>query len=126
MLGRRVVVFHEAIRLWCLKFGEAYAHCLRHLLRRPGDAWFLDEAFCKINGTIVYLWRAVDQDGDIHPDGWHESWADIQRVGGSEQGSAFACTPKLPDSDARNTNSFSMSPKSMVCALNVLLLALHN
>src|SRR3979411_385250 len=34
-------------------------------LRRPGDRWHLDEVYLKINGRIHYLWRAVDQDGDV-------------------------------------------------------------
>ncbi len=32
---------------------------------RPGDQWHLDEVFLKINGHVHYLWRAVDQDGDV-------------------------------------------------------------
>jgi len=32
---------------------------------RPGDKWHLDEVFVKINGTTHYLWRAVDQHGDV-------------------------------------------------------------
>jgi len=32
---------------------------------RPGERWHLDEVFLKINGRIHYLWRAVDQDGDV-------------------------------------------------------------
>jgi putative transposase len=32
---------------------------------RPGDRWHLDEVFLKINGRIHYLWRAVDQDGEV-------------------------------------------------------------
>ena len=59
MLERGVVVSHEAIRLWCLKFGAAYARRLRHRQGRCGDTWFLDEVFCTINGQLVYLWRAV-------------------------------------------------------------------
>src|SRR6266571_4371336 len=31
----------------------------------PGDRWHLDEVFLKINGRLHYLWRAVDQDGDV-------------------------------------------------------------
>jgi putative transposase len=31
----------------------------------PGDQWHLDEVFLKINGRLHYLWRAVDQDGDV-------------------------------------------------------------
>ena len=65
MLERGVVVSHEAIRLWSLKFGGEYARRLRHQRGRCGDTWHLDEVFCKINGQLVYLWRAVDQEGEV-------------------------------------------------------------
>ena len=65
MLERGIEVSHEAIRLWCLKFGAEYARRLRRRRRRPGDTWHLDEVFCKINGELVYLWRAVDQSGEV-------------------------------------------------------------
>jgi len=38
---------------------------LRRRSLRPGDRWHLDEVFLKINGRLHYLWRAVDQDGDV-------------------------------------------------------------
>lgn len=64
MLERDIEVSHEAIRLWTLKFGAAYACRLRRRVGRHGDTWYLDEVFCKVNGELVYLWRAVDQDGE--------------------------------------------------------------
>ena len=65
MLQRGVVVSYETIRLWCAKFGQAYANQLRRRRARPGDRWHLDEVFIRINGTIHYLWRAVDQHGNV-------------------------------------------------------------
>ena len=65
MLERGAAVSPEAIRLWCLKFGVEYARHLRHRRGRCWDTWFLDEVFCKINGQLVYLWRAVDQEGEV-------------------------------------------------------------
>ena len=65
MLVRGVVVSYETIRRWCAKFGQAYANQLRRRRARPGDKWHLDEVFVKINGTIHYLWRAVDQHGNV-------------------------------------------------------------
>ena len=65
MLERGVVVSHEAIRLWSLKFGGEYARRLRHRRGHCGDTWLLDEVFCKIYGQLVYLWRAVDQEGEV-------------------------------------------------------------
>ncbi|MFD7499005.1 IS6 family transposase [Streptomyces sp. NPDC059832] len=65
MLERGVVVSYETVRRRCLKFGQAYANALRRRRPRPGDKWHLDEAFSKINGELKYLWRAVDQDGNV-------------------------------------------------------------
>jgi putative transposase len=65
MLARGVVVSYETIRSWCAKFGPDYAAQLRRWRPRPGDKWHLDEVFVKINGTTHYLWRAVDQHGDV-------------------------------------------------------------
>ena len=62
---RGVSLSYETIREWCLKFGQTYANGLRRRSPRPGDRWHLDEVFLKINGRIHYLWRAVDQDGDV-------------------------------------------------------------
>jgi putative transposase len=53
---RGVSLSYETVREWCLKFGQTYANGLRHKSPRPGDRWYLDE---------VFLWRAVDQDGDV-------------------------------------------------------------
>ena len=65
MLERGVTVSHETIRQWTGKFGQAYANGLRRRRPRPGDTWHLDEVFTKINGKTHYLWRAVDQDGNV-------------------------------------------------------------
>ena len=62
---RGVSLSYETVREWCLKFGQTYANGLRHKSPRPGDRWHLDEVFLKINGRLHYLWRAVDQDGDV-------------------------------------------------------------
>ena len=62
---RGVRLSYETVREWCLKFGQTYANGLRHKSPRPGDQWHLDEVFLKINGRLHYLWRAVDQDGDV-------------------------------------------------------------
>jgi putative transposase len=62
---RGVFLSYETVREWCLKFGQTYANGLRHRSSRPGDRWHLDEVFLKINGRQHYLWRAVDQDGDV-------------------------------------------------------------
>ena len=65
MLERGVAVSYETIRRWCAKFGQAYAGGLRRRRPRPGDKWHCDEVFVRINGTRHYLWRAVDQHGNV-------------------------------------------------------------
>ncbi|MDX2879647.1 IS6 family transposase, partial [Streptomyces ipomoeae] len=65
MLQRSVIVSYKTIRRWCVKFGQAYANGLRRRRSRTGDKWHMDEVFIKINGELKYLWRAVDQDGDV-------------------------------------------------------------
>jgi putative transposase len=66
LLARRgVLVTHESIRLWCNKFGPHYAHRLRRGHRGYGDTVFMDEVFVRIRGQPRYLWRAVDQDGEV-------------------------------------------------------------
>ena len=62
---RGVVVTYETVRQWCLKFGQPYANDLRRRRVDFGDKWHLDEVFLKINGTTQYLWRAVDQHGNV-------------------------------------------------------------
>ena len=65
MLVRGVIVTYETIRQWCAKFGPEYACRLRRRQPRPGDKWHLDEVFLTITGRRHYLWRAVDQDGNV-------------------------------------------------------------
>jgi len=60
-----IIVTYETIRQWCLKFGQTYANELRHRRPRCGDKWYLDEAVLTIRGQKHYLWRAVDQDGNV-------------------------------------------------------------
>ena len=65
LAARGIVVTYEAVRQWCLKFGQSFANEIRRRQGRQGDTWFLDEVFITINGKRHYLWRAVDQDGDV-------------------------------------------------------------
>jgi putative transposase len=58
-------VSYEAVRLWCIKFGARYARRLKKRHRGYGDTFYIDEVFVKINGKQQYLWRAVDQDGEV-------------------------------------------------------------
>jgi putative transposase len=62
---RGIEVSYESIRLWCIKFGTKYARRLKRKHRGCGDTFYIDEVFVKINGKQHYLWRAVDQDGEV-------------------------------------------------------------
>ncbi len=62
---RGIVVSYESVRMWCNKFGPRYARRLKRRHQGFGDTFFIDEVFVKINGIQHYLWRAVDQDGEI-------------------------------------------------------------
>jgi putative transposase len=62
---RGIEVTYETIRQWSYKFGQSFAKSLRRRQGRLGDTWFMDEVFVKIGGELRYLWRAVDQDGDV-------------------------------------------------------------
>src|ERR1700682_3851181 len=62
---RGIIVSHEAIRLWCTRFGPTYAAGLRRRRAQSGDKWHLDEVLLKIRGKRHWLWRAVDQHGVV-------------------------------------------------------------
>ena len=61
LFARGIDVTYEAIRHWCLKFGQDYANRLRRRRPRPGDTWHLDEVFLTIKGKRHYLWRGLCQ-----------------------------------------------------------------
>ena len=58
---RGIIVSYESIRLWCIKFGRRYARRLKRRHQGYGDTFYIDE----VNGKQLYLWRAVDQDGEV-------------------------------------------------------------
>lgn len=62
---RGIIVSYESIRKWCLKFGHAYARRIRKQRKRVGDKWHVDEVFVKIRGKRYYLYRAIDQFGNV-------------------------------------------------------------
>ena len=62
---RGIKVSYESIRLWCNKFGSTYVKRLKRRHQGFGDTFYIDEVFVKIQGRQQYLWRAVDQDGEV-------------------------------------------------------------
>ena len=66
MLAERGIdVSYETIRRWILKFGPAIAAKVRSRRVQPSGTWHLDEVFVRIRGKRVYLWRAVDDEGEV-------------------------------------------------------------
>jgi putative transposase len=62
---RGIDVSYETVRRWALKFGRVYATRTRGRRPRPSGRWHLDEVFIRIGGKIHYLWRAVDDEGEV-------------------------------------------------------------
>ena len=62
---RGIIVSYESIRLWYINFGSEYARRLKRRHQGYGDTFYIDGVFVKINGKQHYLWRAVDQDGEV-------------------------------------------------------------
>jgi putative transposase len=62
---RGIDVTYETVRRWALKFGLAFAYGLRRQRPRSDCRWHLDEVFVSINGKRMYLWRAVDSEGEV-------------------------------------------------------------
>src|SRR3954452_22687264 len=65
LAARGIIVSHESVRQWAMKFGQAFANRIRRGLRCAGDKWHLDEVAIKIAGKKHWLWRAVDQTGIV-------------------------------------------------------------
>src|ERR687891_1188682 len=63
LAARGVLVSHETVRQWGLKFGQGFANQIRRRLPASGDKWHLDEVAISIAGKKHWLWRAVDQHG---------------------------------------------------------------
>ena len=67
---RGIDVSHETVRFWWNRFGPMFAAEIRrkrvNQLRAYSNwQWHLDEVFVKINGETLYLWRAVDHEGEV-------------------------------------------------------------
>ena len=62
---RGIAVSHETVRRWVNHFGPLIAAGLRKRRPKPHTTWHLDEVYLKIEGRWVYLWRAVDSEGEV-------------------------------------------------------------
>jgi putative transposase len=65
-LDRGVVFTHEAVREWEAKLAPQLSETLRqHRRGRIGQSWYCDETYLKVKGWGVYLYRAIDRDGNL-------------------------------------------------------------
>lgn len=62
---RGIDVTYETIRCWTRKFGPLIARRLKKRRAAPSPRWHLDEMVCWIGGRRMYLWRAVDDEGEV-------------------------------------------------------------
>src|SRR3954447_15851580 len=62
---RGIIVAYESIRRWVLAFGPQIARRLRASRPKPHGRWHLDEMAVRIGGRLMYLWRAVDAEGEV-------------------------------------------------------------
>lgn len=65
MAARGIDVSYETIRCWTIKFGPQIARRLKKLRPSPSPRWNLDEVVCSIGGKRMFLWRAVDDEGEV-------------------------------------------------------------
>jgi len=62
---RGIEVSYETIRCWTIKFGPQIARNLKRRRPAPSPRWHLDEMVCTVGGKRMYLWRAVDDEGEV-------------------------------------------------------------
>jgi transposase-like protein len=65
LADRGITVSYETVRRWVHHFGPMIAAHLRKRRPKPHAVWHLDEVYLKIDGRMVYLWRAVDAEGEV-------------------------------------------------------------
>jgi transposase-like protein len=62
---RGIAVSYETVRRWVNHFGPRIAADLRKRRPKPHTIWHLDEVYLKIEGRLVYLWCAMDAEGEV-------------------------------------------------------------
>lgn len=65
LFARGIEVSHESVRAWCIRFGPDIAEALRHMKPRRGRNWHLDEMRVVIGGMVHWLWRAINEHGEV-------------------------------------------------------------
>jgi IS6 family transposase len=62
---RGITVDHVSVYRWVQRFTPLLIDAARPCRHSPGDRWFVDETYVKVSGRWVYLYRAIDQFGQI-------------------------------------------------------------
>ena len=62
---RGIEVDHVTVYRWVQRFTPLLADAARFARHSPGDRWFVDETYVKVNGVWRYVYRAVDQHGQV-------------------------------------------------------------
>jgi transposase-like protein len=62
---RGIEVDHVTIHRWVRRFSPLLVDAARFGRHRVGDRWYVDETYVKVAGRWVYLYRAVDQFGQV-------------------------------------------------------------
>lgn len=62
---RGIDASYETVRYWAEKFGGAITANIRSARPRPASVWHLDEMVVRINGKRMFMWRAVDAEGEV-------------------------------------------------------------
>ena len=65
LVERGIEVDHVTVYRWVQRFTPLFAEAARFARHSPGDRWFVDETYVKVDGVWRYVYRAVDQHGQV-------------------------------------------------------------
>jgi transposase-like protein len=65
LLERGIEVDHVTVYRWVQRFTPLLADAARFCRHVPGDRWYCDETYVKVNGVWRYVYRAIDQHGQV-------------------------------------------------------------
>lgn len=65
LFQRGIDVSHETVRAWCIRFGPDIAEHIKRRSRPRGRTWHLDEVRLVMGGVVHWLWRALDENGEV-------------------------------------------------------------
>src|SRR5437762_3812078 len=115
---RGLDISYETVRRWVLKFGPLIARKLRKGRPRPSARWHLDEMLVRIAGQRMYLWRAVDHEGEVFDmlvQRRRETHAALRLMRKLLKKQGFA--PKLLVTDKLGSNRLAPPSGSSACTL---------